>query len=339
MIQFAEKEYATLLLLIPFLLLLYAYSWNRKKTALSKLVSPQLQHLISPYFSHPKFWLKLILVFLVFTLLVVVLMRPQGDPRNQIIKKQGRDLVFVIDVSKSMLAEDLQPNRLEKAKQMVSDVLSILEGDRVGLLVFAGTTAIKSPLTLDYNYFRNVLNRISPQDISRGGTNIGDAIRIVSERLFYDQSNKFRDVILITDGEDHRSFPIEAAEEAAKKGIRIHTIGLGDPDGANIPLRTGNNYSLLKYDNQVVRSALDENTLKKIAALTKGIFVPVRTDLIELERLYKDYIAPSGKREIESKESRIWSELFQFFLGVAIILLILESLLGEKKIVFKKNLN
>ena len=326
-----------MLLLLPILFLLVIYSWKKKESSLATLVSSELQPVLIPDFSRPKFWLKFILIFLTSTFLIITLMRPQGDPRNRIIKKRGRDLVFVVDVSKSMLAEDLQPNRLEKAKQLILDVLDILEGDRVGLLVFAGTTALKCPLTLDYNYFKNILTRISPDDVTKGGTHIGDAIRVVSERLFYDQDNKFRDIILITDGEDHASFPLAAAEEAAKKGIRIHTIGLGDPDGANIPLRHGGTYSLLKYDSKVVKSALDIKTLQEIAKITKGIFVPVKTNLVELDQLYTKYILPSGKREVESKESKIWSELFQFFLGMAIVLLILESLLGEKKLSLKRS--
>jgi Ca-activated chloride channel family protein len=229
-----------------------------------------------------------------------------------------------------MLAEDLYPNRLGKAKQLVSDVVDILEGDRVGLLVFAGATAIKSPLTLDYNYFKQALSSIGPEDVNRGGTHIGDAIRMVSERLFYDQDNKFRDVILITDGEDHESFPIEAAKSAAKKGIKIHTVGLGDPDGANIPIRKRGSYRLLTYNNSTVRTKLDESTLRRIAEITRGVFIPVRTNLVDLANLYKDYIVTAEKRELESKKSKLWSELFQFFLGIAILSIMVESLIGER---------
>jgi Ca-activated chloride channel family protein len=124
---------------------------------------------------------------------------------------------------------------------------------------------------------------------------------------------------------------VEAAEAAEKKGIRIHTVGLGDPDGANIPLRRGDSYNLLKYKDQTVKTKLDETTLKKISETTHGVFIPVRTNLADLAGLYRDYIAVSEKHEMESKESKIWSELFQFFLGVAILLLTVEFLLGERK--------
>ena len=336
MFQFAVPENFSLMLLLPIVAALLFYGWRKKQQALSRFASPVLLPVISSRYSIPKWWLKACLLLIVIALLVITLMRPQGNPQSSLVTKQGRDLVFVIDVSRSMLAEDLRPNRLEKAKQLVSDVINVLEGDRVGLLIFAGTTALKSPLTHDYHYFKNILRKISPQDINRGGTHIGDAIRMVSRRLFYDQDNKYRDIILITDGEDHESFPIEAAKEAAKRGIRIHTVGLGDPDGANIPLRQAGKYNLLRHNQQIVKTKLNESTLKEISAITQGVFIPGRTNLVELDQLYKNYITTAEKREVESRQSKLWSELFQFFLGVAIILLILESYLGEEKIILKR---
>jgi len=331
MFQFANTQYIPYFILLPAVIAVLFYGWYRKKQALERFASRSLLPYLSEYHSQTKFWIKAVLLMLALVFLIFTLMRPQGNPVSKTIKKKGRDLIFVIDVSRSMLAEDLKPNRLEKAKQLVSDVVDILEGDRVGLLIFAGNTAIKSPLTLDYNYFKNILSRISPNDISRGGTHIGDAIRTVSERLFYDQDNKYRDIILITDGEDHESFPIESSEEAAKKGIRIHTVGLGNPDGANIPIRKSGSYSLLKYKSETITTRLDETTLKKIAEITHGVFIPVRTDLVDLANLYQKYISINEKRDIESKQSKIWSELFQFFLGIAILLLMIEVLIGEQK--------
>ncbi len=329
--QFAETGNLAWLILFPIIGVLYLYSAYRKRISLSSFVSPSLQSYLLATVSIHKQRLKVVLLLISIPLLVFTLMRPQGNPVEKTVKKRGRDLVFIVDVSRSMLAEDLKPNRLGRAKQLISEVVDVLEGDRVGLLVFAGSTAIKCPLTLDYNYFKNVLSRISTEDVSRGGSLIGDAIRTVSDRIFYDQDNKYRDIILITDGEDHESFPIEAAEGAAKRGIKIHTIGLGDPSGANIPIRNSGTYSLLKHNNQNVKSKLDESTLKKIAEVTQGVFVPVRTSLVDLADLYKEYIAVSEKRETESKESKIWSELFQFFLGMVIILLMLETLISERK--------
>lgn len=332
MFQFADIDNLIWFSLLPLIGGVWAYGLYRKQRALKLYADLKTHPMLGNQFSPPKQWLRTFLILNALILLVITLMRPQGNPVSQTVKKRGRDLVFIIDVSRSMLAEDLGPNRLGKAKQLVSDVVSILEGDRVGLLVFAGSSAIKSPLTLDYNYFKNVLERISPDDISRGGTLIGDAIRTVSERLFYDNDNKFRDVILITDGEDHESFPIQAAEAAAKRGIKIHTVGLGDPDGTTIPIRQSGTYHLLKYQEQTVKTRLDETTLKKIAEITNGVYIPVRTHRVDLADLYHNHIAIADKREAESKETKVWSELFQFFLGVAIILLMGEALLGERRI-------
>jgi len=332
MFQFAYFDSLFWLLILPLALMLMVYGGFKRKKTLESFIQSGLINSMSREFSNPKLWLRSSLLLISILFLVLTLMRPQGNPVSKTVQSKGRDLVFVIDVSRSMLAEDLKPNRLGRAQQLVTDVVDILEGDRVGLLVFAGATAIKCPLTLDYNYFKNILSRIDPDDVNRGGTHIGDAIRMVSEKLFYDKDNRFRDIILITDGEDHKSFPIEAAESAAKLGIRIHTVGLGDPDGSNIPLRDNNSYTLLKLDDRVVTTKLDESTLVKIAEITQGVFIPVRTGLVDLGELYRSTIAISEKREMESKENKIWQELFQFFLGFAILALMAEGLLGERKI-------
>ena len=332
MFQFANTDNLIWFIIIPMMAGLWIYGQTRKKRSLNQYVDLNSHPALGNQFSPPKQWIRTFLIFGSLVLLVITLMRPQGNPVVQTITKRGRDLVFVIDVSRSMLAEDLGPNRLGKAKQLVSDVVDILEGDRVGLLVFSGASAVKSPLTLDYHYFKNVLNRISPDDINRGGTLMGDAIRTVSERLFYDNDNKYRDVILITDGEDHESFPIQAAEEAAERGIKIHTVGLGDPDGTTIPIRKSGAYKLLKYKDETVKTKLDETTLKRIAEITEGVFIPVRTHRVDLADLYRNHIAVADKREAESRETKVWSELFQFFLGIAIILLMAEALLGERRI-------
>lgn len=331
MFRFASIENIVWLLALPLVGLVFSYGWYQKRSDLNRFASPELLTYLTASVSVTKRRIKTVFLFVALLFLVLTLMRPQGNPVEKTVRKRGRDLVFVVDVSRSMLAEDLKPNRLARAKQLITDMLPVLEGDRIGLLVFAGATAIKCPLTLDYSYFLNVLDRIEPDDINRGGTLIGDAIRIVADRLFYDQDNKYRDVILITDGEDHESFPIEAATDAAQRGIKIHTVGLGDPEGSNIPLRdAGGGYSLLKHNNQVIQSRLDETNLKKIAAVTQGVFIPVRTNLVDLAELYRNYIAVAEQRETESKESKIWSELYQFFLGISMLALMVEVLISDR---------
>jgi len=331
MFQFADPEKAYLFFLLPAVLSLLLYGRYRKRRLLQRFADAALLPRLSTQFSPVKEWLRIALIAGSLVFLVLTLMRPQGNPVSRTVTKQGRDLVFVLDVSRSMLAEDLKPNRLGKAKLMIADMLATLKGDRVGLLVFAGQTVVKCPLTLDYHYFRNILDRVSPDDVNRGGTLIGDAIRVVSERLFYDQDNRYRDIILITDGDDHESFPVEAAKTAAERGTKIHTVGLGDPEGANIPLRADGTYQLLKYGDEIVKTRLDESSLRQIAAVTRGVFIPARTRLVDLAALYHDTIATADQREGESQSAMVWRELFQFFLGIAMLLLMVETLLGERK--------
>jgi len=269
----------------------------------------------------------LILVSIFF--LVLAIMRPQGDPVEQKVIKKLLDVIFLLDISKSMLAADIKPNRLERAKIAISDVLDKMEGDRVGLVVFAGTAALKCPLTHDYNFFRTVLDRVSVNDISKGGSLIGDAIRMAVDKMFSGVEGKYKDIILITDGDDQDSFPVEAAEQAARAHVRIHTVGLGDPDGTRIPDPSG---GFIKYNGQVVRSGLNADLLREIAAATPGgVYIPVGTGTMDLGELYRKVIATSEKTEQESKRAKIWQEWYQFFLGIGIVLLSVEWFISERK--------
>ena len=326
--KFGDIRWLWLIFVVPVLGLLYAYVFCHKNRALRAFASLPTLKFISSSVSRTKQMVKAGLVLLSIILLVLTLMRPWGDPRQETVRKKGRDVVFLLDVSKSMLAGDLRPNRLERAKVAIQDVLNIMEGDRVGLVIFSGNDALKCPLTHDYDFFRTVLEKVSPDDVSRGGTNLGDAIRTATRKVFGKKEGKFRDVILITDGEDHGSLPKNAAEEAAKHGIRIHTVGLGSPDGTRIPIAAG---QYLRYNDQYVRSRLDEKLLREIAAATLGTYIPVRTGTMDLGQLYEQVIAKAEKKEEQSRRATIWSEWYQSFLLVALALLVVESLIGERR--------
>jgi len=319
--KFGDMRCLWLIFLVPALALLYAYAFHQKKRALRAFASVSMQKFISFSVSRTKQALKAGLLLLSIVFIVLTLMRPWGDPRQETVRKKGRDVVFLLDVSKSMLARDLKPNRLERAKMAIQDVLKIVKGDRVGLIVFAGNNALKCPLTHDYDFFRTVLQRVSPTDLSRGGTNIGDAVRTATRRVFGQKEGRFRDIILITDGEDHGSMPEKAAEDAAKHGIRIHTVGLGSPGGTRIPVAGAQGHL----------SRLDEKSLREIAAATVGTYIPVRTGSMDLGQLYQQVIATAEKKEEQSRKATIWSEWFQSFLLVAIALLATESMIGERR--------
>ncbi|MDH3392340.1 MAG: VWA domain-containing protein, partial [Desulfobulbaceae bacterium] len=198
---------------LPFLFGLFLYSSHRRKQTLEQLIGANLLQKIVSVNPVRRRW-KTILILASFFLLIIGLARPAWNLQQTTVKRTGRDVVFVIDVSKSMLAEDLAPNRLERAKLAIADVIDTLDGDRVGLVAFAGTAAIKCPLTLDYGFFRMMLENISTDSIARGGTLVGDAIRLVLDQVLDSQEKQFKDIVLITDGEDHESFPLDAAKEA-----------------------------------------------------------------------------------------------------------------------------
>ncbi len=328
--KFGDIRWLWLIFLVPVLGLVYAYAFHQKSRALRAFASLATLKFISSSVSRTRQVGKAGLVLLSVVFVVLTLMRPWGDPRQETVRKRGRDVVFLLDVSKSMLARDLRPNRLERAKMAIQDVLKIMEGDRVGLVIFSGNNALKCPLTHDYDFFLTILEKVSPEDVSRGGTNIGDAIRTATRKVFGRKEGKFRDIILITDGEDHGSMPVQAAEEAAKHGIRIHTVGLGSPDGTRVPL-SGADGGYLQYHNEYVRSRLGEKVLREIAAATLGTYTPVRTGTMDLGQLYEQVIATAARKEEESRRATIWSEWYQSFLLVALALLVIESLIGERR--------
>ncbi len=330
--EFESLRYLWLIFLMPALVLIYCYGFYRKRQMLNKFALPETVRSIAASANRRLQISKAAMLLIVVLLIMVALMRPRGNPTEQQTTRRGRDVCFLLDVSNSMLAEDLKPNRLERAKLAINDVIDIIEGDRVSLIIFAGSVALKSPLTSDYNFFKTILNKVSPKDIGQGGTNIGDAIRQAVDRVLPREDTKYKDIILISDGEDlEDSFPTQAAEYATQNGIRIHTVGLGDPEGTPIPDpdHTGH---YLQHNNEIVMSRLDERTLRKIAAATPGgTYIPVRTGTMDLGELYRKVIAPAEKQQYESEVKIKWTEWFQVPLLAAVILLIAEWFIGERR--------
>jgi Ca-activated chloride channel family protein len=263
----------------------------------------------------------------------IAVARPQGDEKEETVTLRGRDLVFLVDVSRSMLATDVVPTRLERAKLWINDLTKSLKGDRVALVAFAGSSSVKCPLTLDYSFFRLALAELSPRSVARGGTLIGDAIRKAMTQVFDGTPGRFRDIILITDGEDHESFPVQAAEQAGEQGVRIIAVGIGsEGDGALVPGGEESGREYLEYEGQRVRSAMDAGSLSQIAtASAGGVFLNVGTGTIDLEQVYTDLIAGAEKNEIGTKSIKRYEELFQIVLAWAVLLLIVESLIDDRR--------
>ncbi len=323
-----------LLWVIPVVLALFLYGWSKKRKALELFIEAGLLDRVNVSIDKNRRYFKAALIIISIAFIVFALARPAWNPKPEKIERRGRDIVFLLDVSKSMLAQDLVPNRLERAKLAISDCVDQLRGDRVALVAFAGTAAIKCPLTQDYGFFKMMLNSINTDSIARGGTMIGDAIRLLLNNVFDDQAKEYKDVILITDGEDQGSFPVEAAKKLGEKGIRLIAIGLGDEnEGKRIPIiNDKGEKTFLKYKGKEVWSKLDADTLRKMVNVTPGgKYFNVSTGTIDLGTVYKELIAGAKKKELESETIKRYEEKFQIFLCCAFILLCLEFVLSERK--------
>ncbi len=325
-----------LLFAVP-VVLLPAYIWCfwRKAKTLRILASNEMLKKINTSVSLKKQIFKAFLLITAFVSVVVALTKPQWNPQTRKIKRAGRDVVILLDTSRSMLAEDIKPSRLERLKIAVRDLLERLKGDRIAIVTFAGNASVKCPLTQDYAFVRMVLADISTESTSRGGTMIGDAIRKATEEVFDRQSREYKDIILITDGEDHDSFPVQAAEKAATEGIRIIAIGLGDEtEGSRIPITEADGRkTFLKYDGAEVWSKLDADTLRKVVYATNGgkyLSVEPGTTL-DLGEIYTRLIDAAEKRELESATMMKYDEKFQIFLALGIVLIVCEAMISERR--------
>ena len=328
-----------LLFAVP-VMLIPAYIWCfwQKARALRVLAHTEMLKKINNTVSLKRQIFKALLLLTSFISIVVALTEPKWNPQAQKIKRQGRDICILLDTSRSMLAEDIKPSRLERSKIAIADLMETLAGDRIALVTFAGNSTVKCPLTQDYAFVRMALADISTESTSRGGTMIGDAIRKAAEEVFDQQSREYKDIILITDGEEHEgaeSFPVQAAEKAAAEGIRIIAIGLGDEnEGSRIPI-TGPNgqISFLQYKGEEVWSKLGGDLLRNIVYVTEGgkyLSVGPGTTL-DLGQIYENLIASAAKRELESTTMLKYDEKFQIFVALALILLICEVLISERR--------
>jgi Ca-activated chloride channel family protein len=262
--------------------------------------------------------------------------RPQANPTPTDVQRLGRDVCVIIDISNSMLAEDLRPNRLERAKLWTRDLLRSLSSDRVAVIAMAGSAQVVVPLTTDYGFARLAIDQLETTDASRGGTNIGDAIRLATGQVFDSTDARFRDIILITDGEDlEGSFPTEAASEAGELGFRVITLGLGSPNGSTIPItnpNTGRRELLTDDNGDAVVTRLDAQTLLDVArASDKGRFYDVGTGDIRLDRVYAALVEEAERRAYEETETLLYDELYWLFAAAALALLTLEHLVANRR--------
>lgn len=321
-----------LLILLPLLIVFYWFVFRMKKRAKKRFGNLALIEKLSLSVSPKKQRWKVALILLGTFFLLFSLARPQLGTKMTLMKREGVDIVIAMDVSLSMLAEDIKPNRLEKAKQEINGLISRMKGDRVGLVAFAGVAFIQCPLTLDYSAAKMFLDIIDVNLIPQPGTAIGDAIR-TSIKAFNQKERKYKVLILLTDGEDHDSDPLGAAEEASKEGVRIYTIGIGSMQGEPIPLRDNQGQVTgFKKDQEggVVVSKLDEVTLQKIALTTGGKYYHATSGEMELDKIY-DEISKMEKKELEGKLMTQYEDRYQFFLFLSVLFLVVEFLISERR--------
>jgi len=333
-VRFETPEWLLSLWAAPVLVIIALWAVSRRTAQVRRFVEESLRLRIAPGMSATRPMIRALLLVTSLALVGVALSRPQWNPRPQEVVRKGRDVCFLIDVSRSMLAEDLAPNRLERSKLWVLDAMSILRGDRVAIVPFAGTAVVKCPLTHDYGFARMSLADVSPSSVARGGTLMGDALRTVLAEVFESEEPSFKDVILITDGEDHESFPVEAAKGLAQAGVRLIAIGVGDEtQGRPIPITDEQGRQrLLTYQGQTVYSKLDGPTLREMVGATPGgVYFNVATGTIELDKVYKRLIQQAEQKEMAGLEQIRYDERFQIFLAAALVLLFLEGLINERR--------
>ncbi|MGE4331563.1 MAG: VWA domain-containing protein [Macellibacteroides sp.] len=328
MFRFANPEFLYLLFILPVLLAVYVYAYLQKRKAIKRLGNPEILSQLMPEVSPKRQFLKFWFIFGAVAAIIFVIAGPQFGSKLETVKRQGVEIMVCLDVSNSMLAEDVSPNRLEKSKQMLSKLTDGFTDDKVGLIVFAGDAFTQLPITSDYISAKMFLTSINPSMVSAQGTSIGAAINLAA-RSFTPNETSDKTIVLITDGENHEDDAIGAASAAAEKGIHVNIVGIGLPKGAPIPLQGTNNYMKDK-DGNVVITMLNEQMCQEIAAAGKGMYVRADNTNSALKALQKE-IDKMKKTELDSKVYSEYDEQFQLVAWIALFLLIVELLIFDRK--------
>tara|TARA_B100001287_G_scaffold7137_1_gene5494 strand:+ start:1998 stop:3035 length:1038 start_codon:yes stop_codon:yes gene_type:complete len=334
-----EDFWFWLLLLVVGMLVVFLWTAAWKKKAKNKFASKNLLKLLSPEQSVFKPILKHIVLSLAIVSLIIALVNPKIGTKLETVKREGVDVVFAIDVSKSMLAEDIVPNRLEKAKQLTSRIIKKLVSDRVGIIAYAGKAFPQLPITTDYASARMFLQNMNTDMLSSQGTAIDEAIQL-SRTYYNDEEQTNRVLIIISDGEDHNNLSNDVAEAAAEEGIKIYTIGVGTEKGGPIPIKR--NGVVLKYkkdsNENMVITKLNSKTLIEISEIGNGVYLGGKNTSEVTEKI-TEILSNLDKKEFEAKEFSEYKDQFQWFLGIALLFIILDVFLLERKTAWLKRLN
>lgn len=340
MVQLDEKIYFYLLGIIPIIIVAYVLVQIWKKSVQRKFAEPYLLRRLTPDRSKFKSSLKLLFFVLGLTFLTLGLVNPKIGTKLETVKREGVDIVFAVDVSKSMLAEDIAPNRLEKSKRLVSEIINQLASDRIGIIAYAGQAFPQLPITTDYGAAKMFLQSMNTDMLTSQGTAINEAIELATT-YYNDAEQTNRVLFIISDGEDHsEGSTLDAVEKAVEEGIRVFTIGVGQAKGAPIPLKRNGVVESLKKDAQgeVVITRLNEDVLEDIADEGNGEYIN-GTNTEEAVELIKEQLLQMDKKEFEAKQFAEFKDQFQWFLAVGLLFLFLDIFILDKKTAWLKKLN
>jgi len=334
--RFERPEMLHLLWALPVLAGLYAYGFHRKGRALRIFATNNVLGQLIPQVSMARQKIKAGLTLAAMACLIVASADPRWGRKIVELQRKGVDVMVCLDVSRSMLAEDIAPNRLERAKIELGDMLSKLRGDRVGLITFAGTPVLACPLTINYSAFRMTLNEVNVQSAPRGGTLIGDAVRLAA-KSFKDVSGGgsggHRAILVITDGEDHESLPIEAARDAFEQHeARVFTVAFGDMDrGARIPVVVNGVKQYLQYQGEEVWTRMNPADLREMALVSSGTFFQAGVRDVDFADIYERVRSKLVEREYEYRQRELLRARFQWFAGLGLLLLVIEALMSDRR--------
>ena len=327
MFRFENPIYLWLLLIIPILIILKIMMWYVQRKKLSRIGNPTLLKELMPDVSRFRPWVKFLLVITALSSLILALARPQFDSKISHEKRNGIEAIIALDISNSMLAQDVQPSRLDKSKLMIENLINSFINDKIGLVVFAGEAYVQLPITSDYVSAKMFLSDITPNLISAQGTDIARAIR-VSLSSFTQQKGVGKAIILITDGEDNEGGALEAVKEAKEKGVNVFILGVGDSKGAPIPL--GNGEYLKDNHGQTVMTALNEKMCKEIAQAGSGTYIHIDNTSLAQEQLNNE-LSKLQKADSDAVVYSEYNEQFQIVALLSFILLLIEVCLLERK--------
>lgn len=335
MFRFENPTYLLLLIVLPVLAVIFIWSNIKRKRNLKAYGDPELLSAMMPDVSPARYNLKFWLTFAALFFLIIVAARPQFGTKMETVKRQGIETVIALDISNSMLAQDVAPSRLEKSKKIISKLVDEMQDDKIGLIVFAGEAFIQLPITSDFISAKMFLESISPELIASQGTDIRAAINMAT-RSFTPREDVGRAIIIITDGENHEGGAEEAAKEAASKGMLVYVLGVGSPEGSPIPVGGANKYRKDK-DGNVIVTKLNEQMCQEIAKAGGGAYIRVDNTNAAQKLLQKE-IDKLAKADLETTVYSNFDEQFQVIAWIAFILLLLELLILLKKNPLFKNI-